>query len=277
MKKYFILSFALFALLLAPNVHAATVSAGDLIKTDESSAVYLLTDDGKRAVFPDEKTYKTWYSDYDDVKVISKDNMAELPIGEMVKYQAGMQLITTPSTHDVYAVEPGGDLRHIPDEATAIRLYGDEWSDRVMDVSDIFITQYDRGLPPLEGEELPEGMLFNDDDGDLFRWTDGMAVEIDDMISEEKEKMFEVLAMDLEIMKKEMLKEFDFAMEEREFDGDTMGIFFDEIAMHMKTVFVEEFDKMMEFDFEVLNHGQFEYDEDDMDGDECEVELSCLE
>ena len=60
--------FAIVGLLLgmmpvSPVQASTTVSAGDLIRGTSFSAVYYYGEDGFRYVFPNEKTYKTWYSD----------------------------------------------------------------------------------------------------------------------------------------------------------------------------------------------------------------------
>ena len=79
-------SVGLFALPL--SVGAAV--SGDLIKlqcatgadvNDPCRAVYYLGANGKRFVFPNEKTYKTWYSDFSSVQTVSSTEMSSYTIG----------------------------------------------------------------------------------------------------------------------------------------------------------------------------------------------------
>ncbi|HEU0050545.1 MAG TPA: hypothetical protein VFQ60_00625, partial [Patescibacteria group bacterium] len=55
----------------APAASASSFSAGDLIKKANLSSVYFYAADGSRYVFPDEKTYFSWYKDFSTVKTIT--------------------------------------------------------------------------------------------------------------------------------------------------------------------------------------------------------------
>ena len=79
LRKFFassvmIMTVVVMSGFVAPTTKAAA-SAGDLIKKDGLSAVYYLGDDGKRYVFPNEATYKSWYSDFSGVVTISSDEL----------------------------------------------------------------------------------------------------------------------------------------------------------------------------------------------------------
>ncbi|MEK7116023.1 MAG: hypothetical protein AAB879_01365, partial [Patescibacteria group bacterium] len=67
-KCFFIVVVGLFVASLP--VHAATLAAGDLVKgpTDD---VYYLAMNGMRFVFPNAKSYFTWYADFSTVKTIT--------------------------------------------------------------------------------------------------------------------------------------------------------------------------------------------------------------
>ncbi|MBT3230383.1 hypothetical protein HN358_01175 [Candidatus Uhrbacteria bacterium] len=137
-----------------------------LIKCADYSSVYYLSDADERWVFPDETTYFTWYMDFNDVIDVSCDELSTYPIGGVVTFQPGTNLLTMPSTDDVYAVEPGGLLRLIASESDAIELYGDLWWTYVRDTSEAFWPSYTVGAP-LEAGEVPEGSLlfaYNPDD-----------------------------------------------------------------------------------------------------------------
>lgn len=146
----------------APVAHA--VAAGSLIKAS-GPAVYYLAADGKRYTFPNDKIYRSWYSDFSGVQVISDAELASYYIGGNVKYRAGTRLVKITTDPRVYAVEPTGTLRHIPDEATAIALYGANWAQMVDDLPDAFFAppNYNIGTAlPTGGATLPSGYLATD-------------------------------------------------------------------------------------------------------------------
>ena len=141
----------------APTASAAA-QAGDLIKKDGLSAVYYLGEDGKRYVFPNESTFKSWYSDFSSVVTVSADELASYPLGANVVVRPGTKLVKITTDPKVYAVEPNGSLRWVQTEADAIALYGANWAQRVIDVADSFFTNYTISTP-LASNEVPVGSL----------------------------------------------------------------------------------------------------------------------
>jgi len=196
-----ILSVAVLAILLSSSFstsHVFAAGANDLVKCPDFSSVYYVGDDGNRYVFPNEKIYFSWYSDFSTVRTISCDDLASFPIGDRLVYQAGTRLVKIPSDPSVYAVESNGVLREIPDEGIAKKLYGDDWSDRVDDVSEAFWSSFTVGAV-LEDGEVPEGTVFADADGNLFREEhDGSATEIDAALDADKEKVLKEHALVLD-------------------------------------------------------------------------------
>jgi len=120
-------------------------TSNTLIKTEDSPAVYYCGQDGKRYVFPNEKTYYSWYSDFSSVTIITPDQLAAIPIGGNVTYRSGMRMIKVTSSPTVYAVGQGGVLRPISSEAVAVALYGADWNTKIDDISDAFFVNYTTG------------------------------------------------------------------------------------------------------------------------------------
>lgn len=121
---------------------ATTVNSGDLIRGTSFSAVYYMGADGFRYVFPNDKTYFTWYSDFDDVKFITDAELAAIQMGGNVTYKGGSKMIKINTDPKVYFVTDGGTLRPIADEAAAIALYGSTWNKQIDDVPDGFFANY---------------------------------------------------------------------------------------------------------------------------------------
>lgn len=149
LKHPFLLAaFALAALLPFRGVAAqAAVAPGDLVRSDAAPAVYYYGADGKRYVFPNEKTYFTWYADFSQVKMISASELAAIPIGGNVTYRPGARMVKIQSDPKVYAVSKNGILRHVASEAVAAALYGADWNRKIDDVSDAFFVNYRIGEP----------------------------------------------------------------------------------------------------------------------------------
>jgi hypothetical protein len=128
-----------------PNVaSAATLNAGDLIKAS-GPAVYYYAANGKRYVFPNEKTYFTWYSGFSSVKTITDAELAAIMIGGNVTYRPGVKMVKITTDPKVYAVSNGGVLRHVPSEACAVTLHGANWNTQIEDVPDGFFVNYSVG------------------------------------------------------------------------------------------------------------------------------------
>lgn len=121
------------------------LDAGDLIRGETFTAVYYLGADGLRYVFPNDKTYFTWYTDFDDVRWISDSDLARIQIGGNVTYKPGVKMIKINSDPKTYAVGAGGTLRHVGSESLAVSLYGSAWNTMIDDVPDGFFSNYTIG------------------------------------------------------------------------------------------------------------------------------------
>lgn len=119
--------------------------SGDLIRGESYSAVYYYGKDGFRYVFPNDKAYFTWYSNFNDVKWISDSDMTKIQIGGNVTYKPGVKMIKINSDPTVYVVSAGGTLRAIQSEAVAKELYGTAWNKNIDDVPDGFFSNYKKG------------------------------------------------------------------------------------------------------------------------------------
>jgi hypothetical protein len=141
MKKIFALCLALSVIVLQIQPSHAALIAGDLVKGPNSDAVYYLNGFSKY-VFPDGKTFMSWFQNFDQVKSVSIAELDEYPTGVPMTYRAGTKLITHPNTARVYAVGANNALHWIPSEACATALYGPIWAERVQDVHEATFSSY---------------------------------------------------------------------------------------------------------------------------------------
>src|SRR5687768_5769144 len=79
-----------------------TLTAGDRIKLacpagaaldNPCRSVYYYAADNKRYVFPHSKTYFTWYSDYNNIKEVSLEQLGGITIGGNVTYRPGQKMV----------------------------------------------------------------------------------------------------------------------------------------------------------------------------------------
>jgi plastocyanin len=154
-KKAFI-AFTLFAVAIGayftfapPHAQALesldNIESGDLIRGEAFAAVYYMGADGLRYVFPNQKTYDTWYDNFDNVKFISDSDLGKIGIGGNATYRPGVRMIKIESDNRTYAVAQGGILRHVSSEDVAVGLYGADWNQMIDDVPDGFFTNYTIG------------------------------------------------------------------------------------------------------------------------------------
>ncbi len=115
------------------------------ISTQEDSAVYYISSDGKRHAFPNSKVYFTWYSNFDKVKVITSSQLASIPLGANVRYKPGSKMIKFTTDIRVFAIDLKGTLRFIKSEDVAKALYGADWNTKIDDMSDAFFGSYSFG------------------------------------------------------------------------------------------------------------------------------------
>ena len=138
-----VLLISLFA--LPQTAEAKSHSVGSIVKYEKRPTVYYVASDGYAYPFPDEATYKSWYSDFSTVITISNEDMASLTLGSNVTYKPGERMVKIPSVPKTYAVEINGGLRWVQTEEVAKALYGDNWNTMIDDLSEAFLPDYTIG------------------------------------------------------------------------------------------------------------------------------------
>lgn len=207
--------FALISLLFFPHgAHAAdpyantqedevtppaSYTIGTLLKLADSSAVYILGDDGKRHAFPSEIVFSSWNLSFDDVVTVDASAMAAFPLGANVTVRPGTYLVKLQTNPKVYAIEPGGMLRWVASEAVAIQLYGADWADRIIDVSDAFWANYTVG-EAIDTTIHPDGTLVLRS-GNLYFVSDATKAQLtgDEVATYRFDEAFAVVGVDSSI------------------------------------------------------------------------------
>lgn len=149
-----------------PEQSAPSQYTGQLLKAicpdgadmnDACRAVYYIGKDGKRHAFPSSRVFFTWYSNFASVISVEPQELSVFPLGENVKYRAGVRMVKFSTDPKVYAVARGGVLRWITSESLARTYYGDAWNTHIDDIPDSFYANYTFGSDIVEtGDYNPE-------------------------------------------------------------------------------------------------------------------------
>lgn len=160
MKKTICLFLSILVFFLAHSARAEAYSpmAGDLVKTAKYPAIYIIDDNLKRHLFPNEATFWTWYSggwSAQTIKVITQDEFDGFDSDTNVKARPGANLIQFDNSNKVYAVTPGGVL------CETRALYGSDWQTRVIKIQSAFENDYvkDNACIVTSDGKLPDGSL----------------------------------------------------------------------------------------------------------------------
>ena len=148
---------------------ANAAEAGDLIRGTSFSTVYFYGYDGARYIFPNEKTYDTWFNGFSGVQTLSDSAVAAIPVAGNVVYRPGSRWIKITTAAETYAVARDGMIHWIETEAVASGLAGSDWNQSIDDVPDAFFDNYTEGVSLTEAEAW-NGALFMDGGNYYVAW-----------------------------------------------------------------------------------------------------------
>lgn len=145
------------------------LAPGSLIKipsdndpnTFSDSAVYYFATNGRRYVFPNDKVYFTWYPSFDNVRILSIEDMSKIPIGGNVTYRPGSKPVKFQTDDKVYAVYQSGMLQWLKTEDVARGIYGDNWTSKVDDISEAFYINYKFGQPIVSASDFMAKTIYD--------------------------------------------------------------------------------------------------------------------
>lgn len=131
------------------------VYLSSVIKSPSFSTVYYVTQNFKRAPFPNEAIYFSWFETFDEIKMVTDATLATLELDFPMMPKSDVILVKTPSTPEVYVMqnEQGDptrpDLYWIESEAQALEWFGSLWALYVLDIDPTILSR-------LEVYESPE-------------------------------------------------------------------------------------------------------------------------
>lgn len=136
----------------------STLTGGLFVKLADKSTVYLIDDNLIRHPFFDAQTYFTYQENFDAILTVSNEVLNQSTLGLPAAVNTRRMLVKLESQPTVYTVsiddEGQAELRSIPDEATAIAVFGEAWSDHVMSLGDTAFGVYRFADTPETSESL---------------------------------------------------------------------------------------------------------------------------
>jgi hypothetical protein len=157
-KKYIFIFLFLYIFIFLPLPSQATVN---FVKAPDSSTIYFIDENNIRHTFPNQITYQSWLgADFKQVMTMPMETLATLPLGKNITVKPGKYLLKVPSSPEVYAVEPGGTLRHLETEKVAGEIYGKNWQKKLVDLPEVFFKDYVIGAPIQFSHQIPDGAVY---------------------------------------------------------------------------------------------------------------------
>ena len=118
-----------------PDTAEPIVYGPDLyIRGTSSSTVYALSGDGLRHVFWNAQILATYGVTVADVVQLSDEQLSLHALGDPRLPKPGTVLVKVPSSERVYAIGASGELHWLTSQSVAASLYGNHWSDYVIDI-----------------------------------------------------------------------------------------------------------------------------------------------
>ncbi|NBS41815.1 hypothetical protein EBS80_04135 [bacterium] len=125
--------------------------------------MYYVDADMRRHPFWDTKTFFTWADNWNDVIWVTDATLSTLPIGTAMLPKPGVVLVKIADGASTYAIGTDGSgnpvLRLIPDETTAISLYGTAWADYVIDLEPTVFSKFGTGSTMSGSETVDRSIM----------------------------------------------------------------------------------------------------------------------
>jgi ppGpp synthetase/RelA/SpoT-type nucleotidyltranferase len=121
------------------------IPPSSIIKASSLPMLYWYGKDKKRYPIPTIHTFLTWFPSTEkmpNIRQLPDEVVVRIPIGGNITYRPGTKNIKIASSSYKYAVSHGGVLHLIGDPKIAVRIFGENWEDKVDTIPDAFFTNY---------------------------------------------------------------------------------------------------------------------------------------
>ncbi|MFA5945917.1 MAG: hypothetical protein WC802_03350 [Patescibacteria group bacterium] len=135
-----------------PAPGGSETSYTNFVRTETSSTVYFIGDDGVRHSFISAVEFFTYVSDFTTVQVVSEEILQGHPLGKPMPPKPGTVLVKIVSSNRVYAFDADATIDNsvihwVPTEELATKLFGVHWADYIIDLDPTAFTRLVIGAP----------------------------------------------------------------------------------------------------------------------------------
>jgi len=121
------------------------LTAGYLAKARDASTVYLIAGDGKRYSFRNEDQFRSWYQNFDSLRVLSPSVIATYQLAGGVLTRPGSRLIKSSDSPRVHVMGADGKLHWVTSAAVLEQEIGMNWVSYIDVVSPQVFADYETG------------------------------------------------------------------------------------------------------------------------------------
>lgn len=135
------------------------VGAGQFIRSYSFSGIYYIDEDMVRHPFWDANSFFTYADSWNDVVWVTDATLPTMTLGSPMLPKEGVVLVKIQSDPKVYAIDNDNTLRWVPDETTALSLYGTNWADYVIDLEPTTFARYSVGEKMTQSESVDVNVM----------------------------------------------------------------------------------------------------------------------
>lgn len=136
------------------------LGAGDLIKSVTYPAVYYYGKDGKKHLISHRGVLTSWGWDFIGVKVLRPAQFDQIQTGENLTVRPVGYIIKFDSSQNYYFVMQNNQIKKFANEAAIIRLFGNNWQNRVIIVPATFEVNYTKLVGEITvNDKYPNGSI----------------------------------------------------------------------------------------------------------------------
>lgn len=121
------------------------VFPGQYLRSYSFNTIYYIDENFIRHPFWDTKTFFTYANSWNEVIWVTDATLPTMTLGLPVLPKPGVVLTKIQSDSKVYAIDFGNVLRWVPNEATALTLYGAVWADYIIDLEPTIFVRFTIG------------------------------------------------------------------------------------------------------------------------------------
>ena len=123
------------------------LNPGDVVKAQNGSAVYFITEDLESKYYPNDEVYFTWHDSWDIVKSIQGSCLDLYPLANPagMTYRPGSRLVKRVESPAIYVILSQGIRSKVADPSILEALYGFAWGTLVRDVPSYNWSNYAKG------------------------------------------------------------------------------------------------------------------------------------